>query len=178
MQYFTGISSHLARITIIIILTALFLPLHAMAADLRITSESSAGSLSYMDAQGKQKLVDFSKNKLTALHFWATWCQPCVAELPAVDAAQQKYAGKNFKVTALSLDGKNIDNVKNFYSEKHISNLDIMLDSSMDSFRELGIKGLPTTVFVNSKGNIIARADGPLDWESDSVKRFIESHLK
>jgi thiol-disulfide isomerase/thioredoxin len=177
MQYFTGISFYLARIRIII-LALLFFPACAMAADIRITSENAIPAISHSDQQGKVQNVDFSKNKLTALHFWATWCQPCVIELPAVDAVQQKYIKQGFKIVALSLDGKNIDNVKKFYSENHISSLDILMDANMDSFQKLGLKGLPTTIFINSKGKEIARADGPLDWENPSVGKFIEERLK
>ncbi len=178
MQYFTSISSHLARIRIIIVLMGLLFPSYIFAADIRITSENPVPPVTYSDEQGKEQSVDFGKYKLTALHFWATWCQPCVRELPAVDAAQQKYEKKNFKVIALALDGKNIDNVKKFYSDNNIKSLDIMLYENMDSFKELGIKGLPTTIFINNKGHEIARADGPLDWESESVKKIIKANSK
>lgn len=168
----------MARIRIIIILAALYFPAYAIAADIRITPEKLMPAISYSDINGKLQTLDFSKNKLTALHFWATWCQPCAIELPIVNAMQQKYPKQGLKIMALSLDGKNIDNVKKFYSENNITSLDILMDANMDSFQKLKLKGLPTTIFINSKGHEIARAEGPLDWESAGVKKFIDERLK
>lgn len=132
----------------------------------------------YSDENGKKYELKSNKQRLTALHFWATWCVPCVKELPQVNKAQKKYADKGFKVVALSLDGNNIKNVKTFYKDNKIENLDLYFDSDMNAFQKLRVRGLPTTIFINEKNEEIARAEGDLDWQSGEVEDFISLFVK
>ncbi len=157
----------------------LILPLTASAGgSIKESAATAIPAITYNNENGKKIALDTKKNKLTALHFWATWCQPCVKELPEANAAQQKYSGMGLKVIALSLDGKNIDNVKKFYAENHIDKLEILFDPTMESFQQLKIRGLPTTIFINNEGKEIARSEGPLDWQIGEVIDFIEAKLK
>ncbi len=121
---------------------------------------------------------NFKNNKLIALHFWATWCKPCIAELPDVNEAQERYGAQGFKVLAISVDQGNIQKVINFMNTQRLYALTPYLDRYMQSYSNLEGRGLPTTIFVDSKGKMLARAEGPLDWESSSVKNFIEDQLR
>lgn len=157
----------------------LIFPINASAgASIKESSSTIIPIVIYSNENGKKLQLDTKKNKLTALHFWATWCQPCVKELPEVNAAQKKYSAAGFKVITLSLDGKNTDNVKKFYDENHIDGLDILFDPGMESFQQLKIRGLPTTVFLNQDGKEIARSEGPLNWQSSEVNKFIGEKLQ
>lgn len=131
---------------------------------------------SYKDASGTEQMPDFAAHTLTAVHFWATWCKPCVAEVPEVDLAQKTYASKGFKVLAISMDG-NIDKVKAFYEKHGITALTPMLDNGAISYNALKIPGLPVTVFFNRDGKEIARVEGPMHWNDSKNKQFIESQL-
>ena len=117
------------------------------------------------------------KAPLTAVHFWATWCAPCVVELPEVDKAAAKYADKGFRVVALSLD-TDMSKVKEFYAARGIKTLTPALDADMSSIQAVQARGMPATIFYNEKGEAIARADGPLDWNGAKLTSFIESSLK
>ena len=175
MQYFTSFSYRLAMFFI-----ALFclLPINANArTTIKESTPTALTAIIYSDENGKEQKLDTSKNNLTALHFWATWCMPCIKELPQVNAAQKKYMGKSFQIIALSLDGKNTDKVQKFYSDNKIDKLQPLFDSSMSAFSQLKIKGLPTTIFINSKGEEIARAEGELDWESNETEKFIKARI-
>ena len=134
--------------------------------------------LIFHDELNMQHRIDASQEKLVVVHFWATWCVPCVKELPQVDQAMGKYRGKGLKVVAISLDGNNMGKVKKFFKENHITYLTPMLDTDMMSFQMSLSPGLPTTIFVNRKGQEFARVEGPLDWNSAETTKFIESHLK
>lgn len=131
----------------------------------------------YSNEDEKEQPLNTNKYKLTALHFWATWCVPCVKELPQINTIQKKYADKGFKIIALSLDGKKNKNVQKFYSDNKIENLELLFDYNMTAFQQMKIKGLPTTIFINSKGEEIARAEGDLNWESKEVEEFIKSQI-
>lgn len=114
-------------------------------------------------------------HKLTILHLWATWCVPCVAELPELDAFAK--AHPDLGVIALSED-TSLEKVRNFFAVHKITALTPALDEKMTMFQKAQGIGLPTTLFIDANGRMFARADGPLDWKSKDVSDFIEQHLK
>ena len=136
-----------------------------------------AAAFSYIDAQGKTLMMDTSQHKLTALHFWATWCVPCVDELPQIADAADIF-GKNLQIVPIALDGKNVAKVQKFFKDHKIEHLPILLDPTAKTSKTAGLKGLPGTLFIDSKGNVIARADGPLDWQQEDVAGFLKARLK
>ena len=165
MRFFTGFLAYLASTTMIVVS---FLPIITFAAEIdKYDSPRDVPRIIYSDGNGNERVLDFSKNRLTALHFWATWCKPCIEELPQVDRIQQIYASRGFKVVPLSMD-KNIDVVWKFYQDKNIDNLDMILDSNSMFYwfnRNYKIAGVPTTIFINSEGKATHVSDGALDWE-------------
>ena len=151
----------------------------AMAANLTVLQEKKPlPTISYSNEAGKKTTLSTKNHKLTALHFWATWCVPCVEELPQVDAAAAKYVDKKFQVIALSLDGKKSDKVKQFFADHKVKTLKPFLDSDMSAFRAAQVSALPTTIFINEKGEEIARIAGPANWEDEELRKFIEGQLK
>ena len=90
-----------------------------------------------------------------------------------MDAAQKAYKGRGLQVVALSLDGKNMVKVQKFFAENKIASLAPLFDANMKIFHMLKLRGLPTTIFANAKGEEIARAEGALDWHSEAVKKII-----
>jgi len=134
--------------------------------------------LKYIAEDGQEKTSLASENKLTAIHFWATWCKPCVLELPEVNEAQKRYNGRRFKIIALSEDAVGSGAVRKFFTQQNIDALEVNYDPKMKNFRKTRADGLPTTIFVNEKGEEVARRVGMLGWENDEVKEFIEKQLK
>lgn len=138
-----------------------------------------ASPMVFSDAQGSMHPLNPQANKLTIVHFWATWCAPCIAELPGVDKAQAAYGDQNVRIVALSLDGNDgIPKVKQFFADYKIAHLTPYVDFGMASFKAARSNGLPLTLFIDSSGNEIARAEGPLDWKSKEVKEFIEKQAR
>jgi len=135
--------------------------------------------LAYKDEQNQPHLLKNDLGKLTIVHFWATWCGPCIDELPEVDKVQKKYASQGLKVISISEDGENrIKTVKDFFARSDITALSAYLDIGTAAFRKTEARGLPTSYFLNSAGLKIAIAEGPIDWKSPVAEKFITSHLK
>jgi len=132
---------------------------------------------SYIGDKGSEITPDIASHKLTAVHFWATWCVPCVQELPQVDAALLNNKDKGLMVIAIAME-KNIDKVKEFMKNNRITTLTPYLDNGSNSFKALGIRGLPTTVFFNAKGIEVGRSVGPMHWDSAENKAFFKKHLE
>lgn len=133
--------------------------------------------LSYRDETGAPQKKEVKGGKLTIVHFWATWCIPCVEELPEVDAAQAAYAEKGLTIIPLSLDFQ-MQKAKDFLIEKKLTHLPVYLDNGNSTFQAAKLKGLPATLFINELGIEIARAEGPLDWTAKETVEFIEGRLK
>ncbi|MDE3015398.1 MAG: TlpA family protein disulfide reductase [Pseudomonadota bacterium] len=143
---------------------------------LAVESPKPAPALVFKSADGAFHPLNPGKDKLTAVHFWATWCVPCLAELPQVDAAAKAYGGQGFRVVAISLDN-DIGKVAPFFAARHITQLVPYADMGTASFVAAHLQGLPGTLFIDKNGREIARAEGPLDWKSAQVTGFIASHL-
>ena len=111
--------------------------------------------------------------KFVILNLWATWCAPCIKELPALDRLDQILGGPDFEVIALSLDRGGLLDVNPFWTRTGLSNLDIYLDPTMSAGQTLTARGLPTTLLVNKNGLEIARLEGPAEWDSaEAVSYF------
>lgn len=104
------------------------------------------------------------------LNLWATWCMPCVAEMPALDALARLVASDRIAVLTLSSDRGGAPPVERFYNEKGIQTLPILLDQRGDAARTLGARGIPTTLLIDRSGKERGRLEGAADWAStDSV---------
>jgi peroxiredoxin len=104
------------------------------------------------------------------LNFWATWCVPCVAEMPALATLSGLVQGAKVAVLPLSSDRGGAAAVEKFYREKGIEGLPVLLDARGDAARAFGVRGIPTTVLIDSHGRERGRIEGAADWaDADAV---------
>lgn len=117
-------------------------------------------------------LSDLS-NQVIFLNFWATWCPPCVAELPEIEKAYQKH--KN-QVAFLLVTNEKPEIVKAFM-EKHGYDLPVLYPGTEipEVFRASSI---PTTFIISSEGKIVARKTGAANWDSNATDRLFESLIR
>lgn len=124
---------------------------------------------SFIDAEGKPAtLTDFA-GKGVVLNLWATWCVPCVAELPSLDALSQRLAAEGIIVVPLSSDRGGAPVVQKFYAAHSIAHLGVWLDPRGVAARSWGARGLPTTLIIDRKGQERGRLEGGADWASDAA---------
>jgi thiol-disulfide isomerase/thioredoxin len=133
--------------------------------------------VSFVDAEGASHSLAAYKGKLTAVHFWATWCAPCRSELPKVDAMAAALGGENFAIVPLSVDRDGPEVVSAFYRENSIKTLPLFLDEGLAAFRAFKLGGVPTTVFVDADGNEIARVLGDRDWSRPEVIELVRKMI-
>ena len=114
------------------------------------------------------------KGQPIILHFWATWCGPCVAELPSYDQFSKTSRVVNI---AVCVDKTSPSSVRQFCQSKNIHNLKIAVDQSSLLARRFGANSLPTSVFINAQGQEIGRIVGSLTWNNQAAANLIEKHL-
>jgi thiol-disulfide isomerase/thioredoxin len=109
------------------------------------------------------------------VNFWATWCAPCIRELPSLDRLQKRLKHSGVKIIALSLDRGGVEAVTEFYAENGIHNLEVYVDPTMAAQQAFDIPGLPTTVLIDREGRDRGRLIGPADWDGDGAVDLVLS---
>ncbi len=113
--------------------------------------------------------------KITLLHFWATWCGPCVMELPELDKLAADYAGKNISILTISEDSDGAAAVDKFLAEHPtIQHLRVMYDSNQAAGKKLGVSGIPVTIVIGPDGKEIRRFTGATEWNAPSIRHELD----
>ena len=119
-------------------------------------------NFNWVDDGGKKiSFADFSKDNVVLINFWATWCGPCKRELPDLIALSNEYQGKNIKIIGISVDrdGDVLKMVHDFAAQANLS-YPIVIDNGDLEKAFGGIRGIPTSFFVNKKGEIVNKMIG------------------
>ena len=103
------------------------------------------------------------------LNLWATWCVPCVAEMPALDSLARQVRDAGVVVLPLSSDRAGAPAVERFYRDKGVQSLPVLLDPRGEAARALGARGIPTTVLIGRDGKERGRLEGAADWASETA---------
>jgi len=133
-----------------------------------------APDAAFEDGDGRRlTLADF-RGRVLLLNFWATWCGPCVVEMPSLDRLQARLGGADFTVVALSQDRGGAEVVGPFYRRLGLASLGVYLDPSNRVARALGVDGLPTTFVLDRQGRTVGTLEGPAEWDSPEAVALIE----
>jgi thiol-disulfide isomerase/thioredoxin len=124
---------------------------------------------SFLDGNGAQRRVADFAGKGLVLNLWATWCPPCVKEMPQLDAMAAALAPDGILVLPLSADRGGADVVRRFYASHGVRNLQVWLDPRGAAQEAWGARGLPTTLIVDRQGREVARAEGGYDWAAPAT---------
>lgn len=115
--------------------------------------------------------------KPAVVNLWATWCAPCVKELPAL-VNLQKLLGDGATVVTLSVDRGGAYAVGAFFAKTGIEGLKTLVDPRAESLQTLQARGLPTTILVDAHGREVARYEGPAEWDSADMAALVKERLK
>ena len=142
-----------------------------------VEAGASAPSVSFMDAAGNPVNWQDFDGRVLLVNFWATWCAPCVHEMPSLDRLQQQLGGQDFEVVAISIDRGGVDQIRSFYRTHGLSDLAIYSDPSGRVPAAFESPGLPTSVLIDRDGSWIGTYVGPADWASDDAVALIRHFL-
>ena len=140
------------------------------------TTMASDFELMDMDEE-KKKLSDY-RGKVVLLNFWATWCPPCIREMPSMERLHQQVNAEDFEVIAVN-QMEDADEVFAFTGQLEVDpTFEILFDTNSDVSRAYDVRGLPTTYLIDKQGKIRYRAVGGREFNHPEVVRLIRQLIK
>jgi thiol-disulfide isomerase/thioredoxin len=140
-----------------------------------------APELAFNGPDGQPTTLAALKGKTVLVNLWATWCAPCLKEMPALDALQQALGGPDFAVVAVNIDTRNLDKPKAWLAENKIANLAYYSDPQAGVFQALRttrkIEGMPVSLIVDKSGCELGIIQGPADWASADSKALLAAAI-
>ena len=130
-----------------------------------------APKVTFYDGTGGRHALDAFKGRYILLNLWATWCAPCVSELPALARLQANVPG--LRVMAINADSTKVD-AGAFLKSHGAKALQVYVDTDRMLMRSFVVPGLPTTVLIDPEGKVVARAEGPAEWASPEAVRYFK----
>jgi peroxiredoxin len=136
-----------------------------------------APSFSLPGLDGKNvSLADF-KGKVVLLNIWATWCAPCIAEMPSMEKLYQELRGEDFELLAVSVDESGAEAVKPFM-DKHKLGFPVLLDTIGEIKNLYQATGVPESFIIDKDGIIVEKIIGPRDWAASGAIRYFRNIIQ
>ena len=136
---------------------------------------TAAPALAFQGPDGQPTRLSAFRGRPLLVNLWATWCGPCIVEMPSLDAlAQRQTEGQGLQILAISQDSSDGRNkVTRFFAARNFQRLQPYLDSEMGLMFGLGLDTLPTTILYDSQGREVWRMVGMADWQGDRIARLL-----
>ena len=135
-----------------------------------------APTISVVDLAGNTvSLSDFAGG-LVLINFWATWCEPCLREMPSLERMQSRL-GDKITVVAISEDRGGSKTVEPFINKLGLKSFKTYLDPKSAAGRAFKVAGLPTSFLIDREGRVLGRVEGAAEWDSPKLLGILKSLL-
>lgn len=134
----------------------------------------AAPTVPFKTGEGDEIDLTAFQGKVLIVNFWATWCAPCIKEMPSLDRLKAAFADEEFDVVAINQDrgGKRV--AEPFLRDKlGLESLAIYLDEKFTLGRAFKNRGLPATYAIDRQGNVVGGMFGPAEWDSEDAKKLV-----
>ena len=130
----------------------------------------------FKDYSGNELNLKNYHGKLIIVNFWATWCAPCKKEMPSLDRLYQNNNFQNLEIFAINVEETNIQKAKNFFVDLDIKKLEIFFDFNLNFVKEFKLRGVPTSIIINKKGEEVARIIGEVDFLNKKFVKWLKKY--
>jgi len=162
----------------LILVALLFSILPAQAAELKpYTGSMQASEFTLKDMQGKTHRLSQYRGKVVLVNFWATWCPPCIEELPSLQRLLELYEDKDFTILTIDV-GEPAELIQPFLSQVGVNDLTVLLDDDGTTHKNWNIYVFPTNFLLDQSGKIRYAAVGALNWDEQNVIDTINKLLE
>jgi thiol-disulfide isomerase/thioredoxin len=135
-----------------------------------------APAISFVDLAGNTVSLSEFTGKIVLVNLWATWCAPCLREMPSLERMQSRL-GDKIAVVAISEDRGGGKTVEPFIDKLGLRSVKIYLDPKSAIERAFKVQGLPTSILIDRKGRVLGRVEGAAEWDAPKLLEVLKSFL-
>ena len=145
----------------------------------RAAAPKPAPELRWRGPNGMETSLADHHGKVVLLNLWATWCAPCIKELPSLQRLQAKLQGEPFALVALSIDRNEpgAEKAREMLRRLRLDALAFHHDGEGRVFRALWVDVMPTTVIFDASGREVGRLKGPAEWDAPEAEALVRSFI-
>ena len=133
-------------------------------------------NLSFLGDKNKELKLNSFKGNIILLNFWATWCAPCKEEMPSLDILEENKELNNLKIFPINVGKDNLNKASSFFNNLKIRNLNLYFDNPQTLAKKLSLRGIPTTILFNKKGDEFARIVGSIDFSDQKFLDWLKQY--
>ncbi len=131
----------------------------------------------FTDEAGRELTISDFRGRIVLMNFWATWCGPCVREMPALERLSARLGGDDFAVIALSEDRNGWEKIGPFRDKLGLKSLALYHDVKSVMMFGTKARGLPTTILIGRDGRELGRLTGPAEWDSEDAVALMRHYI-
>ena len=132
--------------------------------------------LTFLDVENNRVNLNDFKGNLIILNFWATWCAPCREEMPSLDKLQENKNLNNLQIFPINVGQDDLEKSLKFFKNLDIKNLKIYFDTPITLAKKLQLRGIPTSILINTNGFEFARIIGSIDFEDGNFVNWLSTY--
>lgn len=136
-----------------------------------------AADFEFPDLAGQTHRLSDHRGKVVFLNVWATWCPPCIAEMPSIEALHRRFRNDDLVVLAVSEDAGGVDVVRPLVERLGVT-FPVLLDTEATLAPRYGVTGYPETFVIGRDGRVIEHFIGPTDWVSPARINYFQTLLR
>tara|TARA_Y100001960_G_C14710497_1_gene846731 strand:+ start:362 stop:865 length:504 start_codon:yes stop_codon:yes gene_type:complete len=163
---------------ILLVLLTLFTSFSAYAHDFALYPEPMRSPVSlFEDQNGSIKTLGSFQGKVTVVNFWATWCKPCIVEMPSLAMLQRKFGKAKVAVVPVIRSSEKVSTVRSFYRRYKLRELEYYIDTNDLTAQSFQVDSIPMSFIFNKQGEVVASVNGSINWMDKSNVQFIQDLL-